>query len=752
MKHRAIASAVALVLFSFASTGSRAQDTNSTVSSNETLAGISVNGKSMSDVEPVQVVGDTIALPRERWESFRVTVPDTITDEIINADALGVTVTFDASKQLYMLSVPSARLPSQQLGSGRELHTDLSEGPKGLMIGYDVSSYHSDQWRTSVAHDVRTNVWGGNAFYSAQFNTDAEGSDYQRSLTTWSKDIFSKSVVVQVGDVFNTPRNASLNGVVNIGGIRVGTDRSLRSDNLYPVPMLGGVADTRSTAELLVNSQRNQQAELRPGPYQFANLNINGGLNDIALVVRDEFGRETLTTRSVYIIPNSLRQGASEWEFQAGKLRHGSLGNNYDEFVASGFYSRGLNDRWTISGSAQVAEGKSNIMLGNLFNLGRMGALSVDVAKGGNGMAYTASYERRSRNWAVQASHTQMDDDYWQVSDLRDQLFRAKSLTSAGFALYRPGVTGSINYTKVQYDGRDPNEVLSARAQWRVSTKDELSFFASRNLTSKDTMAMVSWRHQWGQVTAGTVTANNTNRGNILNAALRSRTSVAGQTVNWSATANQNPNGNTTYLQARTRFSKIELDADTSSGVYSQTRIGARGGLWLGEGGVALTARPYGSYALVNVGQPHSVVRVGGQRLKSNRSGVAVISNVQSLHRTAVTVDGTTLPFDVQLASSSQYFVAPRNGGAKVTFVAISNTMREYRLVRHGVPIENGRFLQTCDETVAIAPGGAFVLAKPSEGASVEAVTETGRCTATLPAISSSIFDVFSIECKEVIK
>ncbi|WP_314100787.1 fimbria/pilus outer membrane usher protein [uncultured Stenotrophomonas sp.] len=743
MKINATAFAVALSL-SFilgVATNARGADISET-----TLAAIDINGKRVSTVELVQLSSNgAIGFTRARWQEFGVVLSSDVPGEVVYTRDIGAQVHFNGSTQTYEVSVPAKFLPNQDIGASVGLSTEITKPAMGVMLGYDVAVLQQDsQTFGSLGYDIQSDILGGFLLYTAQFNVAPSSRQHSRALTTWSKDFYQRRLQLQAGDVFATNPYSNLVRTVNLAGLSIGTDRQLSGSPFYPVPVVGGVADTRSTAEIIVND-RSASAELKPGPYQFSNLSYTTGLNDLSLVVRDEFGREARVVRSFYVLPNSLKGGLSEWGAQAGLVREGSLGNAYGAFAASAFYARGLTDRWTVSGGIVRSQGETNIQLGNTWNMGVGGALSLSIAKSGSGSAATLAYERRSRAWSVHASQTRVWGDYWQLSDPRGWSSIPMRTTTLGVGGFVGKVSGDLNYTEILYqEERAAREYFTARLRYRISTSDELSLYARYEPASSTKDVMLSWRHRWGTTTSNVIARAAPDL--TINGQLNGRGVVAGVPVTWQASNTDIGAGRTTYASGSAQFKTADVTAGASVGASPMGHARASGAVWIGEGGFVPTRRSYGSWAVVRVpGQSNVSLTAAGQRAITNKNGTAVLSNLVGLHRNTAFLDQRTLPDDVLIESGKVGFTAPRRGGALIDFPTRNNTMRQYQIVRHGAPYAVDKLAYKGSD-VRVSEG-YFVLDNPEANSVVVAVTPDGSCEAEL-VVDADLYSISDIECK----
>lgn len=708
-----------------------------TWASDATIAAVSINGSLKSDVEELQVRDDgQLLIAKERWAQWGIQLPASLSGrDLVSPSDLNADVQYDAATQSYDILVPAKYLPARDYNPVSRMRTDVGPSPKGLMLGYDYRAQDSDTYgfTQSLSYDIRSNVLGGTFYGAGQLNDDSNGLSHERSLTTWSKDLYASQTRVQIGDVINATPNGALLGSRNMLGVRVGTDRSLSNDAFYPVPTFNGVADTRSTAEVFVNSVRASQQQFQPGPYQFASLNAPIGLSTVSMVVRDELGREYWTTRQFYSTPKALAKGRSEWEASAGLMRNGGLGNDYADVAWNAVYARGMTDRWTTTAAFQGTAKGQSAMWGNLWTFGHWGAATFDIATSGDGMAATVGYERRTNGLSWSASHTHVTDDYWNFNRERSR-FALESQTTLGVTYRQNNFSAALNYSDVRYSNRS-TQLLTAQTRWQMNSRAELSAFAQHDLSLRDTTLNVGFRYQFG---SGSASVSH-NDGEWFGQANGS-TTLKNRRLTWNASASA---GNH-YVAGRwdLPMSTLLLQNSTTSTVF-----GANGGVWIGEGGVLPTSRPFGSYALIRVpNMPNARVQLTGKSVTTNALGVAVVPNVSALFDQTVTVDALSLPFGVQLDSLSKKAVAPRGGGTKLQFDVLSNTTREYVVVRNGVPIDMANVV---GKQTVVGMRGALVLEAPIAGDVLTIEKDGSTCAITIP--QSGELDKPILECKEVL-
>ena len=112
----------------------------------------------------------------------------------------------------------------------------------------------------------------------------------------------------------------------------------------------------QSTVEVYVNGQQVRRIQLGPGNYNLRDFPFAQGGNDIRLNVLDDTGRTETLRFNLFLDQTQLGKGLSEFGLYAGvKAPLGLHGPVYsDDWIASGFYRRGISDRMTLGVNFQA--------------------------------------------------------------------------------------------------------------------------------------------------------------------------------------------------------------------------------------------------------------------------------------------------------------------------------------------------------------------------------------------------------------
>lgn len=762
------ACAIALALALVTQIGTAAELPEGTT---ENIVSIQVNGHKRTNVEVVQQRGTHFYFTSQQLQAWGVLVPET--PGYLSTEDLGIRPEFNASKQALNLIVPAGLLPMQTFGEQDNLPTSLAPQPKGVMVDYDVAARVDNERQVdlSLGHQVTTGLATGALTTTGQLNATQERVEYIRGVTTWQKDIMAKGVVVQVGDVF-TSRNA-VYGTVNLAGIRVASDPELRGGRLKAVPIIGGLADTRSTAEIYVNAVKRHQLGVDQGPFEFRQLALQEGMNQVELVIHDEFGRTSSLVRDVYVTRSNLPKGTTEWSVTAGLVREGrSTGNTYSTPALDAQVVHGVNDRLTLGVSVQATQDSQNVTGSAAINLGKGGGLTLHASQSqspeGTGTAYAVGWEKRTNQWSFTANHMQRTGKYWDLNqaipeDLRIDVQRASVVGvnwhSEDGNWIVSGMANDITYD----EGRHTNTV-GARVRWQPSSRSTWTFGASQDLAAQNTSVGVTYGLRFGD--RGRYTSNlnvrpaplipgQSERADNYNATLSNTLTnqimVGNQVWDYSGTvAYDQAVGPAAYGSATTHTNIADIRVDAYGNEDDQwITWRVEGSVWLGEGGIAMQPKTGGtSFVVAEVpGQANVLVKVGGMERTTNKNGIAVVPGMAPLRNNSVSIDTSRLPMEVRIPSERKEVGTPRIGGAKVVFEVKSESMREFAITIDGTTPEPPAAVISGGERVPVGSGGVFVLNDPTPGASLTIEVNKTTCTTTLPQSFGSVLNRTELAC-----
>lgn len=752
---RALALAVALVW------SPHALATEPPPSATENILAITLDGKVVIDTAVLyQSESGDVWLTVEDWKNVPGLAVDLAEHSgLVSARALGLEPTFLPEQQAVDLKVPATLRPRQRLGTRAAAPIDaVLPQPNGVLVDYDVAgrANSNGNWSTSLGHEARFGVGAATVSTMGQLNyTPDGGSDYVRGVTTAHYDDLKRGIAYQAGDVF-TPRT-NLSGAVNLGGIRIGTDRALRRHhNFLPVPTLGGVVEDASTADLFVNGRKAGQHSLTHGPWEVDHYPVSPGSNAVRVVVRDDFGREQVIEDHFYLSQTNLPRGTTEWEVAAGAVRQGR--DDYATAAIAASLERGMTNVWTVGAHLEATPDAQALTVSNSVVLGRAGVLTADVratqSDAGTGSAAALSYSFRGENWGFNAGHSRYADDHWSLGLERGGVFTDRTLveSTAVSATYHPKgspFSGSLSAAQLDYSDGTSRQRLDLSGRYR--NRDHALGVGVGYTPQDGATAWASYRYNFGQNRSFTATARQIPELTV-GARLAGRSSVGSRDVRWAAGLGTTQDRQRVWAQASTNTAKgpvnVELRHD-ARGTEVSGRF--RSSVWLGEGGMA-TQRPTSATSFLVVEVPgHARVPVsagGGWGTRTNRNGVAVVPGVMPLVPQSVSIDPDDLDLAVRIENTTIPAVVGRQAGGKVRFEVLTESMLEVWLTHRGQPLSTPAAIETDTERALVGQGGVAVLMNPTPG-QVLTVDGAVSCQAVLPETLPGFDTVLTLDCKD---
>ena len=263
-------------------------------------------------------------------------------------------------------------------------------GRQPANIVFDVALNHSD-W-----------VFEGEAFYR-------EGNDtpLQRGNVRIVRDMVEHSVRVAAIDVALPA--VDFQNALAVGGIVIAKTFQLRPDLIiYPTSQKHFLLEHPSTVEIVVNSQPYRTLHLPEGSYNLRDFPVVRGVNDVLILIKDDFGRERELAFPFISETQLLAVGLHDYGYGFGFPSTIGVGE-YDtrRLFVSGFHRLGLHENLTVGLNAQGDKDKQLLgsevsFASSLGSVSLRGAFSRDV-KDGYGFASSLNYSYQapinSSNW-----------------------------------------------------------------------------------------------------------------------------------------------------------------------------------------------------------------------------------------------------------------------------------------------------------------------------------------------------------------
>ena len=248
---------------------------------------------------------------------------------------------------------------------------------------------------------------------------------------------------LQLGD-FNMPGTA-IQGANDVAGISFQKTARIFApgESIRPSGNGSFSLDRAADVDVQVNGVTVQHLRLRPGSYNFRDLPLTSGSNDVLLVITDDAGVRRSIPFTMFSGDNMIAAGKSEWAVNGGLAsfyRDGERSYETGHLLANAFYRYGLTDTLTLDAQAKGDQyatmgGMGFVTATAIGTWGLQGALSNSSA--GIGLAANVNWDLINFRGVI-GSFSDAAETVRVAAEYRDQVFRSpgKSIINASGVLY----------------------------------------------------------------------------------------------------------------------------------------------------------------------------------------------------------------------------------------------------------------------------------------------------------------------------
>ncbi len=605
----------------------------------------------------------------------------------------GASVEVDSAALQLLISIPQAAQASAARG-----YVAPSQRDPGITAGF--IDYAFNQSRSEGDRDSRylgvnagLNAGAWRLRHRASISHSERGtrhevisSHLQRDLPHWNSQLLLGQGNTG-GELFDS---------VAFTGLRVATDDRMLPDSLRGyAPVVRGIAEGNAMVRIRQNGNIIHEANVAPGPFSIEDLYPTNFGGDLDVTVTEADGREQRFSVSFSAVPQALRAGSSRFSATAGALRDAS-GYLQELRFAEGTYARGISNRLTALGGAQLGEDYQALLVGTAINtaIGAFGAdvthsrarLRGDAQISGNSFRlnyqrYVAStgtnvglaaYRYSTRGYLTLGDAARLQDDEWGYSSRARQRYQLNFSQKVGTrsSLYISG--GHVSYWDNSQRRNDiqlgvqsvwgrANYGLSAM-RYRLQGGGEdtryaftLSMPIGRSPSAPRLGSQISHADSGRQAQLGLTGALGENR--ALSYTLSAGTASGGERNRSAYAAYQGGLGNFTAGYSR-------------SGSHSVLSASAAGSVVVHGGGVNVGAPVGEGFVLVQADGAQGAKVGYGEPIRVAGNGYALLPHVSPYRWNQIDLDPSGLPLEVELLQTSQR-VAPTAGSiVRVVFTA----------------------------------------------------------------------------------
>jgi outer membrane usher protein len=691
--------------------------------STELLLAIRLNGKPLSDAQPVWRDGPRYFVTASVFEQGRLVLPAAAPTRVAGMDyypldaIAGVQVRLDEPSQTLEIEVPAqAFLATDFDGQGNRIVRPEPVRP-GLFLNHEFRSF-------SGTGDIKVSGLVEGGFFSrlGVLTTQFAEPDLMRGVTPlrlttqFFHDFPGAMTTLAVGD--NVSAASPWARRVFYAGVQYASKFSTQPGFIPTVlPSMSGQVSQPSTVDIYVDNMQRLSRPVEPGPFNIRNIPVISGQGDIRMVVTDILGRQQVITQSYIRSNRTLRKGVQEFTYEGGLIRlgYGVRSNVYSGAFAAANHRRGITDTVTLDGRLEVQPGSGAIGLGTSWAMAGLGVfaggMAASAGQGRWGRLGYAEFSRNQRTISLTVNLQRATAEFRQVG-LGEHEKATRMLLQAQVSKSVWNL-GSVAAGYLRRDGRTQDSLRVASGSFNLRLgRGFLTVGGTYSLLSPNvygvtaTFVLPLGERQIASTSAsadpsGTMLVTEVNRAlglgpgygyrvrNTLGNQSRTDAGFTLQTMQGSFGVEATQSGDQTIVQLTERASLVAMGGHL---LRSQ---------WLND-----------SFGVVEVEGGRGVpVYVNNQMLaKTNRSGVALIPWLVPYNQNLFHVDGAKLPMNVNFDLEERTVVPRQRTGVLVEYKRVSAGGATLVLVdENGEPVRRGAVVRWNG-----APG-AFVVALRGE-------------------------------------
>lgn len=706
-------------------------------------------------------------------------------DSCLDLNSLsGATTKADLSTSTLYINIPQAYL--EYTADNWDPPTRWEDGISGALFDYNLNAQVNQQIRSHQSTSYTTNgngvagmnlgVWRFRADWQSRF--EKRPSSQSTHSFDWNRfyifrDIKSLGAKLTFGesylasDIFDSFR---------FTGFSLITDINMLPPNLRGyAPEVTGVANSNATVIISQQGRTIYQTQVAAGPFRIQDLNdaLSGELD---VRVEEQNGKIQTFTVNTSSIPYLTRPGQVRYKFAAGRPSDSNHRVNGDSF-ASGEYSWGINNGWSLYGGMIASQKYLSTTLGIGRDLMRLGALSFDVTRtrakikeitsnnetNYKGNSYRLSYSKRFEDYNSQitfAGYRFSEKDFMSMSEYLDakisgvRQYNSKEMYTISYnqQFSDSGLSAYLNfYHQTYWNQPDNNRYSLSLAKYFDLGKFKnlsvnLTAFRNSYRNTNDDGVYIALSMPWGETSTVSFNSNWDKSNTTQNVNYYDRINErSNYQINTGITQSGAILGG--YYTHQGDMAQFNANATYQQNRYRSAGLSLQGGLTATQHGIVLHRSNQLGASRVFVdtnGVANIPLRGNGIVTRSNYFGKAVVADVNSYYRSNINVDLNLLPSNAEVTHSVKQGTLTEGaiGYRQFDVIAGSSAMANIRLSDNNAPPFGAIVLNTRKQQVGIiSDEGSVYLSglNPKEKLSVFWDDEI-QCNITLPdSVSSEI-------------
>lgn len=678
----------------------------------------------------VQHNSDDIVIDKNVWENelkLRWMWGDQSKVSLNDLKKEGVSWSFDQTSVALKMDVPAPFLTTTtDINANNNVLSQPNAHGRGVVWSYDLFARHDRSGLSGGVWNDGRIFFDNNTFVQANATTffNERSTSTVRLDTTWQWNNPNTMINVKVGDSITS--GPDWTRAVRFGGIWVGRDFSLQPyRTTIPLASYVGEAALPSKVDVFVDGVLQSQKEIQPGQFQINNIVPSTGAGLAVAQVTDITGRIQTISIPLYGSGVLLQKGLWDGGVGVGYVRrqYGIQSSNYDKDPMASLSLRyGLSDYFTSDVHAEGSSRGHMWGVGGNLRLGTQGGLlrashSQSDAYAQKGERTTWEYQWSNARWALTLGQQDTSQYFWDVAAEEAPRLSEQHRQRYGFA--------SINN-----DGRTFGAAVVQNTTPTIQTNVSSVFFSQQfkrgsslyvsashtSGTQKDNRITAYWYKPLDNNRSVSSSIERTKAGNNIGLDM-----VQSQpTLGWGTRA-QLRSGDTDRAAMQVGYSNTAFAWDAGVDYYRSTQsntavyTGMRGSVvWMN--GLHPSRQIIDSFAVVDTNTPNIPVYLENNLVgETNSHGVLLVPYLQAYQRNKISVDGSHLPVEYKIPTTSQWIVPRQNQGVNVVFdVKAVSSITATVVDKNNTPLPLGAVLRRDGESTMVGYDGMVYIEQPT--------------------------------------
>lgn len=701
----------------------------------------------------------------------------------------GITAQGSLTTYSLILAVPQAYL--EYAADGWDPPSRWDEGVNGAMLDYGVNIQQNHASKTNVnrtslsAYGVagfNVSAWRVRADWQAQYSQadgEHENSEFKINRVYGYRALPDMTAQLKMGEI---DLGTSVFDSFQFLGASLTTDESMLPPNLRGyAPEVVGIAKTNAKVVISQQGRTLYETQVAAGPFRIQDLSsyVSGNLD---VRVEEQDGTVQTFQVSTATIPYLSRPGFVRYKLASGKASSSQREHDGPAF-ASGEFSWGVNNGWSLFGGALLSDKYQSTAIGMGRDLYDFGAISVDMSQSWaelprserkSGSSYRVNYSKNFEEHSSQvtfAGYRFSERDFMNMTDFIEASKEGSYYRGGQKELYTvilskqfadSSVGAYLDYSHQTYWNEKARERISFSLSsyfdlldWKGITSSVTAYSSKQNY-ERDNGFYLSFTVPFGLAKSVGYSVSNNSASTSHNLHFNNRIDDRN---NYSLTAGTSSKSGSDSISGFYSHSgdivDMSINASHQSGSSSGIGLSLNGGLTATAEGAALHrgSTSGGSRIMIDTETAADVPISGyGPSTRTNRYGKAVVADVASYYRSQSNIAMDELSDEVDVIGSPVRSVTLTEGAIGYhKYDMLTGSKRMLQIKRSNgkyVPMAATVYNRKQQQLGMVADEGMVYLAGLQQGESLQVSWGSESCELVLPTPLPAMDNIATLACR----